>query len=283
MQRNILFILFSFFLIASIFLSSCAGTKKNDDNQASDDKAQQQDLDDIEALLGISSDTTPQQKTPPPAQKNRGEKLDLLENEVGEQPDNSMASAALAQEQQQNGETEKYKKEVNKLKSQLKQKEQRIASLENEVALKENELENLSSRPSISSYSTPTGDISMEAYKDNYDQARASFEARNYAAAIEQFEALLASSSRHSLSDNAQYWIGESHFALRQYDSAIIDFEKVLTFPKSNKKADAQFKLGFCYLLKGDKAKAVEEFNRLQANYPDSKLNTRVDKLLAKY
>jgi len=281
MQRNILFILFSSFLIASIFLSSCAGTKKNDDNQVSDDKAQQQDLDDIEALLGISSDTPEQ--TPPPKQKNRGEKLDLLENEVGGQSDNSMASAALAQEQTTTDETKKFEKEVVDLKNQLKQKDRRIASLENEVALKNNELEDMSSRPSSSSYSAPAGDISIEAYKDNYDQARASFEARNYAAAIEHFEALLASSSRHSLSDNAQYWIGESHFALRQYDSAIIDFEKVLTFPKSNKKADAQFKLGFCYLLKGDKAKAVEEFDRLQASYPDSKLNNRVNNLLAKY
>lgn len=282
MQRNILFILFSSFLIASIFISSCAGTKKNDDNQVSDDKAQQQDLDDIEALLGISSDNQ-QQATPPPAQKNRGEKLDLLENEVGGQPDNSMASAALAQEQQQAGEVEKYKKEVTDLKNQLKQKERRIASLENDLALKDNELEDLSRQPATSNFSTPVGDIAIEAYKDNYDQARALFEARNYQAAIEHFEALLAASSRHSLSDNAQYWIGESHFALRQYDSAIIDFEKVLTFPKSNKKADAQFKLGFCYLLKGDKAKAVEEFDRLEANYPKSKLNSRVDKLLAKY
>lgn len=281
MQRNILFILFSSFLIASIFLSSCAGTKKNDDNQVSDDKAQQQDLDDIEALLGISSDT-PEQKTPP-AQKNRGEKLDLLENEVGGQSDNSMASAALAQEQQQDKEAERYKNEVATLKNQLKQKEQRIASLESAVTQKNLELDDLSNRPSASSFSAPAGDISLEAYKDNYDQARASFEARSYQEAIEHFEALLASSSNHSLSDNAQYWIGESHFALRQYDSAIIDFEKVLTFSKSNKKADAQFKLGFCYLLKKDKAKAVEEFDRLQSNYPDSKLNSRVDNLLAKY
>lgn len=281
MQRNILFILFSSFLIASIFISSCAGTKNNGENQVSEDQAQQQDLDDIEALLGISSDSPKQ--TPPPSRKDRGEKLDLLENEVGEQPDNSMANAALAQEQQQNAETEKYKKEVVNLKNQLKQKERRITSLESEVAQKSTELEDLSGRRSATSYSAPAGDISLEAYQDNYEQARASFEARNYQAAIEHFEALLASSSRHSLSDNAQYWIGESHFALRQYDSAIIDFEKVLTFPKSNKKADAQFKLGFCYLVKGDRTKAVEEFDRLQANYPDSRLNSRVDKLLAKY
>jgi len=141
MQRNILFILFSSFLIASIFLSSCAGTKKNDDNQVSDDKAQQQDLDDIEALLGISSDTPEQ--TPPPKQKNRGEKLDLLENEVGGQSDNSMASAALAQEQTTTDETKKFEKEVVDLKNQLKQKDRRIASLENEVALKNNELEDM--------------------------------------------------------------------------------------------------------------------------------------------
>lgn len=270
------------FILSSFLVTSCAGTKKESDTAMTSQDSEEKDLDDIEALLGISSDNSTQQAQP--AKKDNGERLDLLETDemVGQQ-NNSMASAALAQ-QDANKEDAKLKKELEDLKKQIRKKDQKIANLQNQVALKDTELEDLSKRPATRSLSmAPAGDISPEQYKDSYDQARAAFEARNYKQAIEYFEALLASSSTHSLSDNAQYWIGESHFALGQYDAAIIDFEKVLTFANSNKKADAQFKLGFCYLLKKDREKAMDEFDRLRADYPESPLNNRVEKLLARY
>lgn len=96
------------------------------------------------------------------------------------------------------------------------------------------------------------------------------FNDRNYQNAIEAFESLLASQANHSLADNAQFWIGECHYALGQYKKALIDFEKVFTFPKSNKNDSAQFKLGLCYLRLGDKSKAREEFQRLVDVYPKS-------------
>jgi len=277
MQRNTLFSILFIFTLSSFFFYNCAGTKNDADENSAAKDSQQQDLDDIEALLGISSDQSDQRG------QDKGEKLDLLETDemVGQQ-DNSMASAAIAQ-QQDASDVQKYKTEVDQLKNQVRQKDRAIINLENQVAQKNIEIEDLSSKGKSRSFAAPAGDISIEEYKDSYGEARAAFEARNYTAAIEHFEALLASSSSHSLSDNAQYWIGECHFALRQYDTAIIDFEKVLTFARSNKKADAQFKLGFCYLLKKDKAKAIEEFDRLRADFPNSKLNTRTEKLLLKY
>lgn len=276
----ILCALFVMFL-SSFLLTSCAGTKKDSDEALTSQDDQQKDLDDIEALLGISSDNSAQNAQP--AKQDKGEQLNLLDtNEMVGQQDNSMASAALAQ-QESGADANKYKKEVEQLKKQIRSKDQTISNLQNQVALQETEIQDLNSRPATRSFAAPAGDVSPEEYQSSYDNARSAFEARNYQQAIEYFEALLASSSTHSLSDNAQYWIGESHFALRQYDAAIIDFEKVLTFPRSNKKADAQFKLGFCYLLKKDRNKAMDEFDRLRADYPESPLNGRVDKLLAKY
>ncbi len=279
MQRNSLFIVFVVFILSSFFFTNCAGTKKNDDALTEKQDSEKKDLDDIEALLGISSEESGQSKQAPG--QDNGERLDLLEtDEMAGQKNNSMAAAAA---QQENQDAAKYEKEISDLKKQVRQKDQTITNLENQVAVKETEIQDLESKTRNRTVSAPSGTIAMEDYKDYYNGARASFEARNYQAAIGQFEALLASSSTHSLADNAQYWIGECHFALRQYDAAIIDFEKVLTFPNSNKKADAQFKLGFCYLLKKDKSKAVEEFQRLKADYPNSKLNSRVERLLAKY
>lgn len=280
MQRNSLFIIFLVFILSSFFFTNCAGTKKNDDALTEKQDSEKKDLDDIESLLGISSDDSGQTKQAP-AQDN-GEQLNLLKtDEMAAQKNNSMTAAAA---QQENQDASKYEKQISDLKKQVHQKDQTITNLENQVAVKETEIQDLESKTKNHSYAAPAaGTIAMEDYKDYYNGARASFEARNYQTAIQQFEALLASSSTHSLADNAQYWIGESHFALRQYDAAIIDFEKVLTFPNSNKKADAQFKLGFCYLLKKQKTKAIEEFERLKTDYPNSKLNNRVERLLAKY
>ncbi len=288
MQRNRLFIILLTFIFTAMFLFSCAGSKKEEQQPASEEAAQQQDLDDIESLLGITSDQTTQQSQPkrqtqPKRQKQNGEKLDLLDtSERPVQSNNSMASAAVAQQNQNKDKNSaKYKKEIQTLKSKLKQKEQEINSLEQQLTRQNAEIQELSIQPKTRSFSAPTGSISAEEYKNKYDEARAAFESRNYRTAIDYFEALLASNSSHPLADNAQYWIGESHYALRQYDAAIIDFEKVLTFPRSNKKADAQFKLGLCYIRKGDTAKAAEEFDRLKADYPKSRYVARAEKIMA--
>ncbi len=288
MQRNRLFISLLIFIFTTMFLFSCAGTKKEEQQVAGEEAAQQQDLDDIESLLGITSDQNTEQPRPKhqtPSRRQKEEKLDLLDtSERPVQSNNSMAAAAVAQQTQKKDQNSaKYKKEIQTLKSKLKQKEQEINSLEQQLTRQNAEIQELSTQPKTRSFSAPTGSISAEEYKDKYDEARAAFEARNYRTAIDYFEALLASNSSHSLADNAQYWIGESHYALRQYDAAIIDFEKVLTFPRSNKKADAQFKLGLCYIRKGDTAKAAEEFNRLKADYPKSRNVARAEKLMAKF
>jgi len=280
MQRNSLIYFLFLFVLSSFLFYNCAGTKKETDDSYAAGETQQQDLEDIEALLGITSDIDDRKEEPQPKPQNT-EQLDLLETDemVGQQ-DNSMASAALAQQDQKSaGDAQ----EVTRLKNEIRQKDRAISSLETQVALKDSEIRQLSSQPAATSFGTVETDVSAEDYEARYRDARSFFEARKYQKAIEQFEALLASSSSHSLSDNAQYWIGESHFALRQFDTAIIDFEKVLTFARSNKKADAQFKLGYCYLVKGQKEKALDEFDRLKADYPNSTYNSKAERLIAKY
>ena len=93
---------------------------------------------------------------------------------------------------------------------------------------------------------------------------------------------MLGSNTNNKLADNAQYWIGEAYYGKRQYDAAIIAFEKVFTFAKSNKKDDAQLKLGLCYIRKGDKEKAREELNRLLSDYPKSEYAAKAEKILSK-
>ncbi len=267
---------FSFFMIMN-----CAGTKKGSDETAqSQEEKQQKELDDIEALLGISSDDAK-------GTTDNGEKLQLLDTDevAPQQGYNSASQAAAQQELAAEQEKEKLKKEAERLKKRLKEKDRKIAELNALLDQQAAEIEQIKQKSSRAGqiYSGGLGTVSGEEYKMRYEEGRAAFENRQYQEAIQIFESLLASSSVHSLADNAQYWIGESHYALRQYDAAIMDFEKVLTFPNSNKRADAQFKLGLCYLRKGQKEKALEEFTRLQEEFPNSPYNARAQALLSKF
>ncbi len=276
--------IFLIFIFSMFFVLHCAGTKKKSAEPGSTSKKdQQKDLDDIEALLGISPAESQQTAKPKPAPRANQEKLKLLDtNEINQKQSNSSASTAMARQQiQKEDNAKKYEQQVQKLKKQLQQKDKQIAQLNALVDEQNAEINKLSTSRPAPSYSA-VGAISQDDYKNQYDQARAAFEARDYQTALQTFQALLATSTTNSLSDNAQYWIGECHYALRQYDAAIIDFEKVLTFPRSNKKADAQFKLGLCYIRKGQKDKAIEEFNRLQEDFPNSPYTTRARAIMAK-
>lgn len=266
--------------LSSFLTMNCAGTKKEDNvDSFGTEKNQREDLDDIEALLGISSDKSEKPQTAP----KKDEQLDLLKSgEVTAKQTQSSSYAAAAQQADEGKKLKEKEQQVQKLKNQLKQKDRKIAELNALVDNQDAELQKLQKSPGPVSYASSAGAVSMEEYKSRYDEARSAFEARQYQQAIQYFESLLAASSTHSLADNAQFWIGECHFALRQYDAAIIDFEKVLTFPKSNKKADAQYKLGYCYLKKGNREKAVEEFDRLKAEFPNSHFNAKAERMLAR-
>ncbi len=109
-----------------------------------------------------------------------------------------------------------------------------------------------------------------DTYYGRYQDALQTYRSKNYRDAVQKFEALIASDSRHDLADNCQYWIGESYYDLQNYQQAIVAFEKVFTYARSNKDDSAQLKLGMCYLHLNEKEKAKEEFQKLVRNYPAS-------------
>ncbi|MBN2710677.1 MAG: tetratricopeptide repeat protein [Calditrichaceae bacterium] len=287
------FILFILVIMAfsSFCLTNCAGTQGTE-TESSPQDSQQEDLDDIEKLLGISSteETKKTEQKAQPKKQDSGEKLSLLDTEIKQKEGVSTSSSSAYQAAAMaasSDEPAKQSQEVQTLKKQLQKKDDEIANLKAKLVSQDSEIQRLNQQKSSSAiYSGdggggPISDISSGEYESRYDEARAAFENRNYEYALQLFESLLGNSTSKSLSDNAQYWIGECHYALRQYDAAIIAFEKVFTFPKSNKKPDAQFKLGLCYARKGDKNKAIEEFNRLKTEYPNSIYVSRAEKIIA--
>ncbi len=80
--------------------------------------------------------------------------------------------------------------------------------------------------------------------------------------AVAALRLFLKTYPRHDYADNAQYWLGESFYAQKDYQHALTEFRATIeTYPRGNKVPDALLKVGYCYqaLGQGDKAKAVLE------------------------
>lgn len=267
------FKLFLVLILTTVLALGCAGSRDEGEG-VSDEEQQQKELDDIEALLGIAS---PQEDAKKPetkkADNNEGEKLDFLDDTDRINMTQSEPVSPAKQKEMED--------KISKLEKQVRQKDMAIADLNSKIAIQAEELKSKPKASYQSGSTTIVSDISMEEYEMRYEQGRSEFENRNYQSAITMFESLMSASTSHSLSDNAQYWIGECHYALGQYDAAIIDFEKVFTFPKSNKQDDAQYKLGLCYIRKGDSSKAKDELNRLINSFPNSEYVAKAENLIA--
>ena len=107
------------------------------------------------------------------------------------------------------------------------------------------------------------GEIYREAYeaylKGDTDGAR------------RKFEAFLKQYPNTDLSDNAQFWIGETYYVKKDYEKAILEYEKVVAkYPEGDKVSAALFKQALAFLELGDKANARNLLKRVIERYPQS-------------
>ncbi len=97
---------------------------------------------------------------------------------------------------------------------------------------------------------------------NDYRAAVELVKAAKYDDAVAALRAFLVKYPRHDYADNAQYWLGETFYAQKDYSRALTEFRKVIeVYPRGNKVPDALLKVGYCYqsLGQGDKAHAVLE------------------------
>ncbi len=92
-----------------------------------------------------------------------------------------------------------------------------------------------------------------------------------YTEAASAFTQFLSNYPHSKLLDNAQYWLGEAHYGLKDFNQAQHDFQAVLDmYPDSAKLPDALLKLGYTqYELKNYKA-ARATLQQLIKQYSDS-------------
>ena len=113
--------------------------------------------------------------------------------------------------------------------------------------------------------------VDSEAAKRDYDEAWRLVERKEYRAAIPRLKEFLKKYSNSDLGDNAQYWIGECHYALKEFDQAILEFDAVRRkYPKGDKVPAALLKQGFAFAELGDKVDARLILQELVDRYPQS-------------
>ena len=176
--------------------------------------------------------------------------------------------------------------------------EYRVDSLTNEIRNRDQQIEalatenrNLASRNTefetriseMAAKPEPATTPALEsASATGYDGALETFRRRDFASAIQQFEALLSGNVRDDLADNCHYWIGESYYGMRKYKEAIEHFRMVLNNKKSEKKDDAQLMIANACWGMGDKSAAREEYNKLISSYPASDFVPKAKEKLAR-
>jgi tol-pal system protein YbgF len=111
--------------------------------------------------------------------------------------------------------------------------------------------------------STGMGDLYRNAYE--------TFHRGDLEGARGKFEAFLRQYPNTELSDNAQFWIGETFYLKKDYEKAIIEYEKaIVKYPEGDKIPSAIFKQALSFLELNDKTNARSLFKRVIERYPRS-------------
>ncbi len=104
----------------------------------------------------------------------------------------------------------------------------------------------------------------------------------NFDLAIQGFTEYNARYPNTDLADDALYWIGECHFAKRDFKAAVDSFTALLKVHKTSEKAAAALlKKGLAFLEMGDRAQAVINLQYVLYEHPGSKEATLARERLA--
>ncbi len=171
---------------------------------------------------------------------------------------------------------EEMESRLKLLEERRKNQEEKIKEIENRLkesgasttgsTLKPAESEKSASKEisiDLKGASTGMGDL----YKDAYE----AYHKGDLEGARRKFEAFLKQYPNTELSDNAQFWIGETYYLKKDYERAILEYEKaIVKYPEGDKIPAALFKQALAFLELGDRGNARNLLKRVIEKYPHS-------------
>ena len=104
-----------------------------------------------------------------------------------------------------------------------------------------------------------------------YAAAYQTFKDGHYDKSRTEFKNFLATYPNTEYAGNAQFWIGECYFFEKNYEQAILEYEKVAkNYPKGNKVPLALLKQGFSFLNLNDKISAKLILQKVIKDFPNT-------------
>jgi len=274
----------------AVFLLSCAATEdvRILDQESRQNASQLNKLQkDMETLQGDLSSLQKESKQEREAMSKEGSasRADLLLRIENLESEMRMLTAGV---EEYKDFAKKPSKEIDRLKEDLafrtkileerarafeesnKEMETRLKAMEDHSKQLDNRLEQIASQSSESEQpsaerASPTSASNL--YRDAYE----TLQKGDMEGARRKFEAFLKQYPNTELSDNAQFWIGETYYQKKDYEKAILEYEKVIvTYPEGEKVSSALLKQALAFLELGDKTNARNLLKRVIDRYPQS-------------
>jgi tol-pal system protein YbgF len=105
-----------------------------------------------------------------------------------------------------------------------------------------------------------------------YDTAFKSLRAGDYVTASRGFRDFLTKYPDSPLAPNAYYWLGESYYVTMNYPVAIEAFQRLVKqYPQSDKVSDGLLKVGYCQIELKQQDAAIATLKQVSAKYPGTK------------
>jgi len=131
--------------------------------------------------------------------------------------------------------------------------------------------------------STTSGAATSAQEQQDYEAAFNLMKQGHYDRAAKGFRDFIARHPQSALRDNAQYWLGEAYYVVRDFRKALTEFTRLMNdYPKSLKGPDALLKIGYSHYEMGDWGKARDALNQVVARYPGQPAAKSAEQRLAK-
>lgn len=153
----------------------------------------------------------------------------------------------------------------------LQDNQRRLEVLEDKIPLLAIQLEELKTVGLLA----PSSVKNLNEFQ-TYQKALSRVNAEDYKGAIVSLKAFLAENPKSPYAANAQYWIGESYYAQRDYPAAVSEYQKVVKkYPKHGKTPPALLKQGMSFFKMQSFTEAKDFLAKLVAQYPGTNESVR--------
>jgi tol-pal system protein YbgF len=115
-----------------------------------------------------------------------------------------------------------------------------------------------------------------------YDEGQIAFKEKRYGDARLKLERLIGDHPKFALVPNAYFWIGESYYAQKKFEDAILAYETLLkTYPSHDKVRGGMLKQAYAFIELGDKKTGKVILDKIIDKYPQSSEAKQAEKKLS--